>query len=279
MVPFPDGSRGEVGALTLNHTGIAAAAKTDGRAGDGVVTVTELDSATPIRLRNHEVFQLTEASLDPVAGVGDLIIVCNNAKIHSRNLVLAAYGDAIMARRYNISEAHPEVVILTGESVDPYALPEPLIIAPEAVDLRKIVGTVFAAHHLPVPPRVSGRGVVPLDNASIVGRLLDGAQLFEVRGRSAEPIALEGQFLITRSAISNIEHIARLSGRLVIAVDEDGTRYFKRMNRCGRFAVLESLNPDGTTPAELLSFEGEDGVQRLVQVLEVVGVLFEMPRE
>jgi len=41
--------------------------------------------------------------------------------------------------------------------------------------------------------------------------------------------------------------------------------------------VLESLNPDGTTPAEILSFEGELGLRRLTGMLEVVGVLFELP--
>ena len=36
--------------------------------------------------------------------------------------------------------------------------------------------------------------------------------------------------------------------------DEDGTRYFKRLRCRGDIAVLESLNQDGTTAAELLSF-------------------------
>ena len=40
MIPFPGGFREDVKAITLQNTGIAAA-KTGGRAGDGVVTVTE----------------------------------------------------------------------------------------------------------------------------------------------------------------------------------------------------------------------------------------------
>ena len=50
--------------------------------------------------------------------------------------------------------------------------------------------------------------------------------------------------------------------------DEDGTRYFKRLRCRGDIAVLESLNQDGTTAAELLSFNGTQGLSRLAQTLE-----------
>jgi hypothetical protein len=69
----------------------------------------------------------------------------------------------------------------------------------------------------------------------------------------------------------------RLDGRLVIAVDESGTRYFKRMRRRGPIIVLESLNPDGLSPSELLSVDGGHGMPQLTHLLEVVGVLFERP--
>ncbi|MCH8113723.1 MAG: hypothetical protein IH905_17520, partial [Proteobacteria bacterium] len=264
-------------ALTLQKTGIAAAAKTGGRAGDGVVTVKEWETAIAITLPNHEIYQLAAGTLDPVAAIGDLVIVCNHAKVSPRNLVIAAYGSALLARRYNEMEAHPEVAVLTGQSVDPYALPEPLIIAPEAAKLRKIVGTLFAAHRLTAPALDPNAEIVPLKDFNVPQQMLDGARLFEVQGRSAEPIALEGQFLITREATTTIEQVKALDGRPVVAIDEDGTRYFKRLRCRGALAVLESLNPDGTTGAELLSFDGTQGLPKLVQALEVVGVLFELP--
>ena len=68
-----------------------------------------------------------------------------------------------------------------------------------------------------------------------------------------------------------------MDGRLVIADDDSGARYFKRLRRHGPIVVLESLNPDGTAPAEILSLEGELGLPRLTGLLEVVGVLFELP--
>ena len=276
VIPFPGGFREDVKALTLQKTGIAAA-KTDGRPGDGVVTVTEWEMATAITLPNHEIYQLAAGTLDPVAAIGDLVVVCNHAKINSRNLVIAAYGSALLARRYNEMAEHPEVAVLTGQSVDPYTLPEPLIIAPET-KLRKIVGTLFAAHRLPIPALDPNAEIVSLNDPNVPRQMLNGARLFEVQGRSAEPIALEGQFLITRDATTTIEQVKALDGRPVVAIDEDGTRYFKRLRCRGDIVVLESLNQGGTTAAELLSFNGTQGLPRLAQTLEVIGVLFDLPQ-
>ena len=276
VIPFPGGFREDVKAITLQKTGIAAAAKTGGRVGDGVVTVTEWEMATTINLPNHEIYQLAAGTLDPVAAIGDLVIVCSHAKINSRNLVIAAYGSALLARRYNEMAEHPEVAVLTGQSVDPYTLPEPLIIAPDT-ELRKIVGTLFTAHRLPIPALDPNAEIVSLNDSNVPQQMLNGARLFEVQGRSAEPIALEGQFLITRDATTTIEQVKALDGRPVVAIDEDGTRYFKRLRCRGDIAVLESLNHDGTTAAELLSFNGTQGLPKLAQTLEVIGVLFDLP--
>lgn len=71
--------------------------------------------------------------------------------------------------------------------------------------------------------------------------------------------------------------LSKMDGRLVVAVDDGGARYFKRLRRRGALVVLESLNPDGTAPAEVLSLEGELGLPRLSGLLEVVGILFELP--
>ncbi|MDH4163709.1 MAG: ATP-binding protein [Nitrospirota bacterium] len=277
VIPFPGGFREDVKTVTLQKTGIAAAAKTGSRAGDGVVTVKEWETTTAITLTNHEIYQLAAGTLDPVAAIGDLVIVCNHAKVNPRDLVVAAHGNALLARRYNEMEAHPEIAVLTGQSVDPCALPEPLIIGREQANLRKIVGTLFAAHRFAVPALDPNAEVVALKDSSVPQQMLNGARLFEVQGRSAEPIALEGQFLITREAVTTIEQIKSFDSRPIVAVDEDGTRYFKRLRCRGDLAVLESLNPDGTTAAELLGFTGAEGLPKLTHALEVIGVLFELP--
>jgi len=64
--------------------------------------------------------------------------------------------------------------------------------------------------------------------------------------KSDQPaIALDGQFLITRGVSKAIQEIKEIDGRLVIAINEDETRYFKRLRCRGNLVLLESLNQDG----------------------------------
>ena len=277
VVPLPPGNAVDLKKLNLVHTGIAAAAKSDGRAGDGLITIEELKQAAKITLHNHDAYQLAAGTLDPVATVGDAIIVSNYAQVHARNLVVAAFGDQLLARRYNETEIHPHIAILTGQATDPYALARPVIAPLEKISARKIVGTLFASSKLPTPPKDENVEFVALGDLTVVGKLLQDAKVFKVSGRSAEPIALDGQFIVTQPTTLTAGSLAQMDGRLAIAVDEDGTRYFKRFRRRGAIVVLESLNPDGTAPAEILSLEGELGLPRLTSMLEVVGVLFELP--
>ena len=277
VIPFPPGNATDVKRLNLLHTGIAAAAKSDGRVGDGLITIEELNEATKVTLHNHDAYQLASGTLDPVATVGDVIIVSNYAKVHARNLVIAAFGDQLLARRYNDVEIHPHIAILTGQSTDPYALAQPVIVPREKIAPRKIVGTLFTRSKLPTPPNDANVEFVTLNDLSVVNMLLQDSKLFRVSGRSAEPIALDGQLIMTRAVRFTPAALGEMDGRLSIAVDDDGARYFKRFRRHGTLIVLESLNPDGTTPAEILSLDGELGLPRLVGLLEVVGVLFELP--
>lgn len=278
VIEFPTGHKDQIKQCRMRHTGVAAAAKTDGRAGDGILTVTEWTTGEEIALPNHDVFQLAAGTLDPVAGIGDLIIVSNYAKINARNLVAARSGNMLLARRLNRPENHAEIAILTGQAVDPYAIPEPIIVPPDT-EFRKIVGTVFASHLLPLPPVDPEREFVEVSDLNILGKTLKGSRLFKVQGRSAEPVALEGQFLMTRDKPTKASEITTLDGRLIVAIDEDGARYFKRLRCHGTLVVLESLNPDGLTPAELLSLDGSHSLPKLSEALEVLGVLFELPNQ
>lgn len=277
VVQFPASQSDEIKKLTLFQTGFAAAAKTDGRAGDGELTIEEWKSATPTKLPNHEVYQLAASTLDPVARVGDLLIVSNHAKVKVRDLIVMAFGKRLLARRYNETDIQPSIAVLTGQAVDPYVFPPPIIVRREGIEPRKIVGTIFASHLVPLPLNDEDNEIVALADAAIIHKSLENARLFQVKGRSAEPIALEGQFLITHQVPFSADAVAELEGRLVIAVDENGARYFKRIRRHGSIVVLESLNPDGTTPAELLSVDGALALPKLTGLLTVAGVLFELP--
>lgn len=277
VVELPWGAQDKISKISLLHTGFAAAAKTDGCAGDGMITIEEIDTAAPIKLPNHEIYQLAASTIDPVAGVGDLIIVSNYAKVHERNLIVTAFGQQLLARRYNETELHPHVSILTAAGIGPHSLPQPIIAPTDRIEPRKIVGTLFASHRMPTPSFNKDAEICALTDFSVAENMLDNARLFQVSGRSAEPIALDGQFIITQQAVFEKEALANMDGRLVIAFDENGTRYFKRFRLHESVVILESLNPDGTTAAEMLSLNGAMGLPKLGGLLEVVGVLFELP--
>lgn len=277
VVQMPTTDVLDLKAVHFHCTGIAAAAKTDGRAGDGLITLADLSETQQITLHNHSAYQLTSGTLDPVADIGDVIIVSNFAKVHQRNLVVTAFEDQLLARRYNETEVHPHIAVLTGQATDPAAIAQPVIVPRAQIKMRKIVGTVFAKHLLPIPAKTDNIEFTALADFVTVHAMLKDAKLFRVSGRSAEPVALDGQFIITQFVPISIETLAKFEGRPVIAVDENGVRYFKRFRINGAFAVLESLNPDGTAPAELLSFGGEQGLPRLSALMEVVGILFELP--
>ncbi len=277
VVAFPTSHRDDIKKLTLKNTGVAAAAKTGGRAGDGALTIKEWETAQPVTLYNHDIYRLAAGTLDPIAGIGDMLIVCNHAPITRHSLVVAAFGDQLLARRYNESDSHPSIAILTGQTLDPHELPQPVIAPKEKMTARKIVGTIFAAHAAPPPSMIANREIESIPDLQLVNKMLNNARLFKVEGRSAEPIALETQYLITHPTKFGDETLKRLDKRLVVAVDNTGVRYFKRLQIKKPFAILESLNPDGTTAAELLGLDDETPFPRLTELLEVVGILFELP--
>lgn len=197
--------------------------------------------------------------------------------MHERNLIVTAFQDQLLARRYNETEVHPHIAVLTGQATDPTSLAQPVLAPKEQIQMRKIVGTLFAKGRLPVPAKAENVEFVALADFSAVQSMLKDAKLFQVAGRSAEPIALDGQYIITQPIATTTATISQLEGRLVIAVDEAGVRYLKRFRPHGQLIVLESLNADGTTPAELLSLGGEQGLPKLAAMMEVVGILFELP--
>ena len=191
-------------------------------------------------LYNHDIYRLAAGTLDPIAGIGDMLIVCNHAPITRHSLVVAAFGDQLLARRYNESDSHPSIAILTGQTLDPHELPQPVIAPKEKMTARKIVGTIFAAHAAPPPSMIANREIESIPDLQLVNKMLNNARLFKVEGRSAEPIALETQYLITHPTKFGDETLKRLDKRLVVAVDNTGVRYFKRLQIKKPFAILES---------------------------------------
>jgi hypothetical protein len=282
VVTFPAHQKDKLKAATLIKTGIAAAARTDGRAGDGLLTLEEWEAARlqQIRLPNHDIYRLTASTLEPVATAGDIIIVSNYAKVRMPALVLVAHGRRLLARRYNEIEGHPEIAMLTAQAINPYDLAAPVIVKREGLEARKVVGTLFTGRTPRLLRNDFDHEFEGVSDFADYWSQLDGARLFKVTGRSAEPIALNGQYLMTREPAPLDRALSVLDGKLVVAVDEEGTKYFKRLRSTqGPLVILESLNADQVTGPEVLSLDPADRFPRLVQLLPVIGVLFELPTD
>ena len=278
IVPLPSAQREEIRRAVLNRTGVAAAAMADGRVpfGDGRIRITE-EPGEEVRLGNHDLFRLAEGTLEPVAGIGDFLIVGDGAAVRPGNLVVASIGDRVLARRLTVPDSNPDVAVLVAQAIDPTAIGMPVIAPLNGFARKKVVGVLFSSDRR--PPEGGGHEAVPVGDPADYWGLVDRGRLFRVEGRSAEPLALDGQHLIAGERITGAAEISRLDGRLVIAVDGDGGCYFKRLRVArGGMAVLESLNPDGTCPSELMSLDGEGGLPKLESAYAVRGVLFELPR-
>ena len=140
VVAFPDGHSQSLRELAMRSTGVAAAAKSDGRIGDGQIAIENWAEEKVVALFKHSAYRVNAGTLEPVATIGDVILVKDFGDPRSRNLIVAAFGDKLYARRLNETEEHPEIVLLTGQATDPYDLPEPVIAPKDKTELRKQIG-------------------------------------------------------------------------------------------------------------------------------------------
>lgn len=92
-----------------------------------------------------------------------------------------------------------------------------------------------------------------------------------------EPIALKGQYVMTRGETVELSTIRKLNGQLVIASDDAGGTYFKRLRHHGNLVVLESASSNQSTSSEILSLNKEAQLHMLTGLRSVVGVLFDPP--
>ncbi|MEM1237109.1 MAG: S24 family peptidase, partial [Pseudomonadota bacterium] len=278
VVNLPTAKSESLGQVQMIKTGVAAAASTDGRVGDGLISVTEQTMAgePPVQFHNHSAFILTKPNLTPVVEPGDLLIVRNFGEPKPRNLVVAAYGDALLARRLNDAEGMTELAILTGQARNPYELPDAVTAPKHRLESRKIIGTLFTGFSSFTTENPKDE-VKLIEDGSVLSTFLSGTLLLEVSGQSMEPIALDGQKLIVSAVQCDPASVSGLDGRLIIAATDAGGAYFKRLRMKGELAILEAVNSNYGSETELVSLEPRSGFDHLTQLYAVRGVLFEDP--
>ena len=277
-VALPEGYSAKVQTIPLKILG-RAAAFSDGRMADGHIDFNEFASTDQkkVVLAQHFAYRLTAETLEPVARPGDILLVKTPGEPPAKSLVIALSGDRILARRFDIAENHSDLAVLTAQAINPRQIAPPVIAQKATFTLHKIIGVIYEekAWCAPVTTEMevcecAGESLLPNLAAKNLG-------LVEVVGQSAEPHALNGQYLIVRKEITVEEALKTLDGRPIIACDTDDNRYFKRLRITAiDQIVLESLDSGGYYGPVVLSLPGK-GNNCLERIWPVVGVLFELP--
>ena len=277
VAAFPEGYKEKVRAIPLTVQG-RAAALTNGRAADGCLSFEGLSSEKSSRvvLGHHSAYRLLTATLEPVARPGDILLVKEQSNPSPRSLVVATSGGRIVARRFEVSENFSDVVVLTAQAVNPREIAAPLVVQKSTLTSYKIVGILFDEDYSPITgsPEVE---IGDCGGEATLSRLTSNALgLVEVIGQSAEPLALDGQYLIVLPEVLTPEALKRLDGRPVIAADEEDNRYFKRLRFADNRVILESMDAGGSFRPIILLLPGDSKGVCLRRVWPVVGVLFEI---
>jgi energy-coupling factor transporter ATP-binding protein EcfA2 len=222
ILPLPDGHSEEVRKIPFQVFG-RAAALTDGKFADGLIDMAEYDetSSKRIVLAQHSAYRLRSATLEPVARVGDILIVSNASSPTPNSFVVASTNEQVFARRLEFALNHTDVAVLIAQANNPRKIAAPVIAQRSTFALKKIVGVIY--DNAAVATDASGNEVDYIGGSSALSHLLSGQMgLVEVVGDSAEPIALNKQYIIVRDQLSSDVSLTSLVGRPVIAEDGDG---------------------------------------------------------
>jgi len=277
-VALPEGYKAKVQTIPLRVLG-RAAALSDGRAADGRFDLDEFEVSKhkKIVLAQHLAFRLTAPTLEPVARHGDILLVKEPGEPSAKSLVVALSDDRILARRFEIAENHSDVAVLTAQAINPRQIAPPVIAHKATFTLHKIVGVLYEDSAWKAPEQSDMEVCECGGEAVFNGLAVDALGLVEVVGQSAEPRALNRQYLIVKREITATEALKTLDGKPIIAADTDDNRYFKRLRIIGTDAiVLESLDSGGDYGPVVLAQPGK-GANCLERVWPVAGVLFELP--
>ena len=250
----------------------------DGRAASAI-RIDPLEEGDPVNLNALAAYRLEKDTLSPVARIGDILLTRLDAECRASNLVVEDRGEYLIARRWHEDRETPALAVLAASSSNPREVPSAVISRAKGANRRKIVGVLFAAGRLQPGDKIeSDAEATVLDaNDELAAELVADTSAFEVQGYSAEPIALDKQFLLAKPARSDFQSaLAQLDGKPVIAEDSDDCAFFKRLRYMPPSRViLESLDKSGSEGLIPLSVNPKGPSPHLTGIREVVGVIFD----
>lgn len=274
---LPEGHRAKVSQIPLRVLG-KAAALSDGRTADGCIDMEVLAEGArkKITLAQHSAYRLCSATLEPVARPGDMLIVKEAGEPSVKSLVVALSESRLLARRFELAANHPDVAVLTAQAINPRKIAPPIIAQKSSLTFFKIVGVLYEDANWATPGASDHEVCECSGEAVLSGVVSEALGLVEVVGQSAEPHALNGQYIIIEKQSAASTALKKLDGRPVIASDTDDNRYFKRLRVGVDRIVLESMDSGGDYAPVILELPGSSG-NCLDHVWPVAGVLFELP--
>ena len=253
-------------------------AYSDGRAASAI-RIDNLPDGDVFDLSALAAYRLEKDTLSPVAQVGDILLTRLDSQCRASNLVVEDRGTFRVARRWHEDKEAPTLAVLAASSSNPREVPSAVISRAKGANRRKIIGVLFAADKLQPGDTVDpDTEATDLDaNNRVVADLVADTDVFEVQGSSAEPIALENQYLLAKRAKTDVQVALReLDGRPVIAEDSENCAFFKRLRVLDfKSVILESLDKTGSEGLIPLSTEPGGVTTLLTRVREVVGVIFD----
>jgi hypothetical protein len=277
VITLPEGHKAKVAQIPLQVLG-KAAALSDGRTADGCFDM-DLFAATvhkKIKLAQHSAYRLTAATLEPVARPGDMLLIKEAGEPSLKSLVVALSGDRVLARRFDVAENYSDIAVLTAQAINPRKIAPPVIARKSTFTLHKIIGVLYEDAKWGSPCNSDMEVCECAGEAVLSGLVADTLGLVEILGQCAEPLALNGQYIIIEKQLSAVDALKKLDGKPVIASDTDNNRYFKRLRVGKDCVVLESMDSGGDYAPVILALPGQ-GSNCLEQVWPVAGVLFELP--
>src|SRR5262249_44117020 len=154
-----------------------------------------------IELKSNVIFRLTTQTLEPVARPGDLLLVSEFKKPSAKSLVVARSEDRLLARRLEIADNHSDVAVLTANAINPRKIAAPVVAKLSTLTMQKVIGVLYD-HGKTVLGKGGSEEVCDCGGDSYVKSAFANMQgLVSVDGQSAEPHALDKQFLIIANSM------------------------------------------------------------------------------
>lgn len=231
-------------------------------------------------LRGLAAYRLEADTLAPIARPGDTLLIRLGGSHRPPNLVIEDRGSSLAARRLIQDPEISNLLVLSASSSNPRHTPQAIITREVGAKRWKIVGTLFTSTTLKAGDWfATDTEVTPCSpgEATVMAILAD-TSLVEVDGNSAEPIALNEQYLLVKPERTDLVRACQdLDGHPVVALDQDDQVFLKRLRNVGAEEVaLESMDATGVGELVMMSLsveKREKGTLRSIR--PVVGVIFE----